>query len=176
MNEAPHYHFVTRWRFDATIEEVADVLEDVDSLSRWWPSVYLDVRTVEPGGPHGLGRVVDLYTKGFLPYRLRWQFRVVSEHYPNGSRIEATGDFVGTGEWTLVQDGAIADVTYDWRIVTEKPLLRRLSWLLRPLFAANHRWAMSEGERALERELVRRRALRVHASQVGAAATQRTSS
>jgi len=50
------------------------------------------------------------------------------------------------------------NLTYDWRIRAEKPLLRWLSPLLKPLFAANHRWAMAQGERSLARELARRAA------------------
>ena len=50
------------------------------------------------------------------------------------------------------------DITYDWRIRAEKPLLQTLSPLLRPLFEANHRWAMAQGEASLTLELARRRA------------------
>ena len=49
------------------------------------------------------------------------------------------------------------DVTYDWRIRADNPLLRALSFVLRPLFAWNHRWAMARGEESLRAELVRRR-------------------
>jgi hypothetical protein len=45
-----------------------------------------------------------------------------------------------------------------WRVRASKPLLRRLTWLLRPVFAANHRWAMARGEESLRLELRRRRA------------------
>ena len=60
--------------------------------------------------------------------------------------------------WTLTQDGEHVDVTYDWRILAEKPLLRYGSVVLRPFFAANHRWAMARGEESLALELRRRRA------------------
>jgi hypothetical protein len=40
----------------------------------------------------------------------------------------------------------------------EKPLLQALSPFLRPLLAANHRWAMRKGEESLALELARRRA------------------
>jgi hypothetical protein len=70
------YHFITHWHVESTVEEVADILSDPLDLVRWWPSVYLDVKVLEPGDEYGLGRVVSLYTKGWLPYRLRWTFRV----------------------------------------------------------------------------------------------------
>ena len=79
--------------------EIAGLFEATQELARWWASVYLDVRVVEPGGPHGLRQVVNLYTKWWLPYTLRWQFTVVEQRYPYGSVLEARGNFVGRGEW-----------------------------------------------------------------------------
>src|SRR5262249_10169024 len=75
-----------------------------------------------------------------------------------GFVIVASGDFDGRGEWTFVQDGSHVNIQYDWRIRAEKPLLRHLSPLLRPLFEANHQWAMAQGEESLKVELLRRRA------------------
>jgi hypothetical protein len=150
------YHFVTEWQFEATVEEITDILSDAEDLSRWWPSVYLDVQEVEPGDENGIGKVVKLYTKGWLPYTLRWQFRIV-ETRPDGWTLEAWGDFVGRGIWTFRQDGAMAHVRYDWRISAEKPLLRYLSFVMKPIFAANHHWAMRQGETSLKLELARRR-------------------
>lgn len=76
------YHFVTHWRVRGTCEEVADLFEATHDLPRWWPSVYLGVQILQPGGPHALGQVVGLYTKGWLPYTLRWEFTVVEQRYP----------------------------------------------------------------------------------------------
>lgn len=152
------YHFITHWRVKGTCGEVADILRDPLTLPRWWPSVYLDVQELEPAGAGGVGRRVSLLTKGWLPYTLRWESVVVESRYPQGYTIEAHGDFVGRGVWTFTQDGDSVDVQYDWRISAEKPLLKTLTPLLRPLFAANHRWAMAQGERSLELELLRRRA------------------
>jgi hypothetical protein len=152
------YAFLTRWRVTGTVEEVAGVLGDTEGLKRWWPSVYLDVRELSPGDEHGIGKEIALYTKGWLPYTLRWSFRVTEVDWPHRIALEAFGDFVGTGVWTLAQDGQYVDVTYEWRIRAEKPLLRRLSFLLRPIFEANHRWAMARGEESLRLELARRHA------------------
>jgi hypothetical protein len=153
------YHFVSRWRVEGTCGEVADILGDPLSFPRWWPAVYLDVRETAPPGANGLGRRVALVTKGWLPYTLRWEFEVVELHYPHGLAIEAAGDFDGRGVWTFEQAGRFVDITYDWRLRAEKPLLRTLSFLLKPLFASNHRWAMAQGEQSLRLELLRRRAL-----------------
>jgi hypothetical protein len=153
------YHFITHWRVQGTVQEVAELLADAEDLVRWWPSVYLDVQETTPGDEDGIGKEVSLYTRGWLPYTLRWQFRVTESDYPQGFAIEAWGDLDGRGEWTLQQDGDWVNVTYDWKIQAEKPLLRQLSFLMKPIFAANHRWAMARGEESLRVELARRKML-----------------
>ena len=152
------YEFITRWRVEGTCGEVADVLGEPLDLPRWWPSVYLDVEQTRPKDDRGLGQRVRVHTKGWLPYTIRWSLEVVESRYPNGFTIVAAGDFDGRGVWTFEQDGRFVDVTYDWRLTAEKPLLRNLSFALRPLFEANHRWAMAQGRESLELELARRRA------------------
>ena len=160
----PHndYHFITKWRVGATVNEVADVLKDAQDLPRWWPAVYLEVSEVQPGNHDGVGRVVRLHTRGWLPYTLRWEFKVTESRYPYGYTIEAWGDFNGRGVWTFEQDGEFVDIIYDWKISADKPLLKNLSFLLKPVFEANHRWAMAKGEESLKVELVRRRTERVN--------------
>jgi hypothetical protein len=152
------YAFLTRWRVAGTCGEVADVLADPLELPRWWPSVYLGVEELRPPDESGLGGRVRLHTKGWLPYTLTWEFVLVENRYPYGFVLVASGDFDGRGVWTMAQDGDFVDITYDWRLSAEKPLLRRLSFLMKPLFEANHRWAMAQGERSLILELARRRA------------------
>ena len=152
------YHFITHWRVESTPEEVSEILENAVDLVRWWPSAYLKVEVLEPGDERGVGKLVKLHTKGWLPYTLRWQFRVTEARYPNGFTLQALGDFEGRGIWTFEQDGSQVNITYDWKIGTRKPLLNALSFLLKPLFAANHRWAMARGLESLKLELARRHA------------------
>jgi hypothetical protein len=64
---ANEYHFVTQWRVAGTVEQVSDVL----------------------GEPADL----ELHTKGWLPYTLRWFFRVTESRRPFGFSLEAWGDF-----------------------------------------------------------------------------------
>ncbi len=60
------YHFITTWRVKSTIKEVSEIIGDPRELARWWPSVYMDVKVLEEGDEHGLGRVVSLYETHFL--------------------------------------------------------------------------------------------------------------
>ncbi len=158
MATASDYEFRTVWRVPGTARQVADVLGDPLTLDRWWPSVYLGIRLVADGADDGVGRVVDLYTKGWLPYTLRWTLRITEPITEAGFALNAAGDLNGTGRWAFQEDGPETVITYDWRVSAAKKLLRRLSWLLKPAFAANHRWAMAKGEESLKLELRRRRA------------------
>lgn len=153
---ANDYHFITHWRVESTPKEITNLMADGPGLARWWPSVYLAVKEIAQGDPDtGLGREVDLFTKGWLPYTLRWQFTVTSVNHPNGFSLEARGDFIGRGIWTFEQDGDFTNIVYDWEVSAGKHLLRNLSWLLKPVFSANHHWAMRKGEESLKLELAR---------------------
>jgi len=156
---ANDYQFVTRWRLPGTPEQISDLLGDTETIVRIWPSLYTRATVVEPGGEHAVGRVVNVETRGHLPYTLRWSFRITESRHPHGYSIDAWGDMVGTGVWTFQPDGDTTRVTYDWRVRTEKLLLKLLSPLLKPLFKSNHDRVMADGEVALRTELQRRHAV-----------------
>ena len=72
--------------------------------------------------------------------------------------MDATGDLEGKGIWTFRQDGPFVLITYDWTIKANKPIIEKLSFLLKPIFRSNHSWTMKRGEESLKLELLRRRA------------------
>ena len=145
---------------EGTPEEVFAVLHNPVDYVRWWPSVWLHVELIDPGGPNGAGRTARVLTRGWLPYTLRWTARTIEAERPRRICVEASGDFEGTGQWTITPVGSShADVEYVWTVTAKKSLLRYLSPLLRPLFEANHQWAMARGEESLRRELGRRAAV-----------------
>ena len=152
------YHFVDCWRVEGDIKEVADILEDALSLPRWWGSVYFEVKEIEPGGEHGIGKLISLRAGGWLPYTLRIDFLTVESRYPYGFSMDATGDLEGKGIWTFEPDGPFVNVTYDWTIRANKPIIEKLSFLLKPIFRSNHTWTMKRGGESLRLELMRRRA------------------
>lgn len=150
-----HYHFVTVWKVRGRREDVFDILLDPLEYPRWWPSVYLSAEEVTPQGKDGTGQRTQLHTKGWLPYTLRWEALTTEVERPRSISIRAFGDFDGRGTWTLQQEGDLVRVQFDWRLAAEKPLLKYLSFAFKPLFSANHRWAMEQGRQALEREIAR---------------------
>ena len=153
------YVFLTGWQVEGEADEAYEILTDVPGYLRWWPEVYLAVEKITPAAQDGLGETHRLLTRGKLPYRLRWDVRIIEKRRPTGFTIEATGDFVGRGVWSFNRRAGHLDIVFDWRLRAEKPLLKSLSFLLKPLFRWNHGWAMARGEEGLRRELIRRHAV-----------------
>lgn len=151
---ANDYRFVTHWRIKGDIKDVYRLLSDAAGYVRWWPEVYLKIDSLTETR-QGVGAKYQLLTKGRLPYTLLWELTVTKTNEPFGFSIDAAGDFVGTGEWKLAENDPYVDATFVWTIRAEKPLLRRLSFILKPLFRWNHRWAMAKGEEGLKRELAK---------------------
>ena len=154
---ANEFRLTTLWRIEAGISEIAAILQEPERFPDWWGEVYLGVRLLEKGGANGIGQRIAIHSRGWLPYRLNWVGTLVENDAPHRWVIEATGDLTGRGEWLLTQQGAMADVRFDWRVVADRPLFRRLALALAPLMAWNHRWAMARGQEGLVRELDRRR-------------------
>jgi Polyketide cyclase / dehydrase and lipid transport len=158
------YHFTDRWRVIGTVKEVADILDDPEDYPRWWSSVYRSVRITHPG-ENRIGQTGSVLAQGWLPYRIRFDYRVSESRYPHGFTIEAHGDLNGRGVWTLEQDGEHVNMLFDWTVRADKPILRYLSFLLKPLFRTNHTWTMRQGEQSLELELQQRRVAKCRAHQ-----------
>jgi hypothetical protein len=135
-------------------------LDDVPAYLRWWPEVYVPVDNLALGERDGIGETYAFLTRGKLSYRLRWNARITDKRRPSSFSIEASGDFVGRAV-----SGRSSNIRSTWISSSigaselRSPLLRYLSFLLRPLFRWNHRWAMARGEDRFRRELVRRRSL-----------------
>lgn len=156
---ANEYQFLTEWDVTAPREVIYNILREGKDYPVWWPDVYLDARYEPSGHADGIGDRVHLLTKGWLPYKLRWTAEAVRNEFPQEIEIRATGDFVGRGIWHLAPRGPhneATQVTFDWRLRADKPLLRWLSPLLKPLFKWNHRWAMHTGLTRLRIEAQRR--------------------
>ena len=150
------FRIPTTWRVRGRIEDVAKVLSEPEEFPRWWGDVYLSVKTLKPGDANGIGQTVTVHSKGWLPYRLNWQGTLVENRMPTSWTVEATGDLVGRGIWTLTQTGDAAEVFYDWSVTSDRLLFRLLAPLFRRLMISNHKWAMSKGEAGLRAELARR--------------------
>jgi hypothetical protein len=152
------YRFVNRWRVRATIDEVAAIIQEPQEFRRWWPAAWLDYEPGQEGDANQIGARFSYRVKGWLPYSLHLTFTVTERDAPHTFAVRCEGDLVGEGRWTLAQDGPFVDVTYDWRVRADRPLIRRLSPWIKPIFRSNHFWVMRQGAYSMLSELLRRRA------------------
>jgi uncharacterized protein YndB with AHSA1/START domain len=137
------YSFVDAWRVPAPVEAVYALLSCPREYPTWWGDVFLHGEG--DAGPAMVGKRARLVTRGRLPYRLEWELVCAEATPPHRLVSHIHGDFDGEGVWTLtpLPEGTLA--VLEWRVEVRKPLLRRLTPLLRPVFAWNHRWAMARG-------------------------------
>ena len=143
------YRFVDRWFVPGPIEEVYDRVGDTLAYPTWWGAVFVSVDG--DAGPPRPGRHVKIVSRGYLPYLLRWEAEIESVDPPRGFAFAMTGDFVGTGSWSFEPAEGGTDATFDFWPRVEKPLVKYLTSVLRPLFRSNHGWAMNKGERAAQK-------------------------
>jgi uncharacterized protein YndB with AHSA1/START domain len=151
---AAEYVFLDEWDVDAPVEAVFDALADARTYPEWWRPVYLDV---EADGPPAAGRVSRQHFKGRLPYTLKTHSKIVRIDPPRSFEIEVEGDLSGRGVWTLTPRDGKVHVHFDWRVNADRPLLRVLTPVLRPLFRWNHNWSIERAREGLE-PYARRRA------------------
>ena len=144
---AASYVFVDEWDVAAAPEAVFDAVADARTYPQWWTPVYLDV---DADGPPALGRESRQHFKGRLPYHLRIRSRTVALERPRRIEGEVDGDLRGRGIWTLTPTSRGTHVRFDWQVYADRPLLRRLTPLLRPAFRWNHDWAIARAKAGLE--------------------------
>jgi hypothetical protein len=141
------YRFVDRWFVRGPLEATYEVVGDTVGYTNWWGNVFVSVEGDD--GPPRPGRHVKIVSRGFLPYRLRWEAEVVEAEAPRRFDFTMVGDFVGGGSWTFEPADGGTNATFEFRPRVEKPGVKQLSPLLKPLFRWNHRWAMTRGERGV---------------------------
>ena len=144
---AAEYVFVDEWDVDAPMEAVFDAIADARTYPEWWKPVYI---SVQGDCAPAVGCRTRQYFKGRLPYKLRMTSEIVRYDPPRQFEVKATGDLTGRGVWTLTPTGRGVQVRFDWRVNADKPLLRVLTPLLRPLFRWNHNWAVKRAMEGLE--------------------------
>jgi quercetin dioxygenase-like cupin family protein/uncharacterized protein YndB with AHSA1/START domain len=142
------YVFTDEWDVRAPADAVFAVLADGERYPEWWRPVYL---AAQSDGPAGVGQTGRQRFKGRLPYELSTRTLVTRHEPPTLLEIAVEGDLRGNGRWTLSprSDGT-THVRFDWQVLADRPLLRRLSPVLRPAFRWNHAWAIARARDGLE--------------------------
>jgi len=144
---AKEYVFVDEWDVDAPQRAVFDALADSRTYPEWWKPVYIEVEgDCEPA----IGCSSKQHFKGRLPYTLRTTSEIVAFEPPSSVAVKVVGDLTGSGAWTLTPSDRGVHVRFDWTVVADRPLLRYLTPVLRPVFRWNHDWSVKRAIEGLE--------------------------
>jgi uncharacterized protein YndB with AHSA1/START domain len=144
---AGEYVFIDEWDVDAPQEAVFEALADTRTYPEWWKPVYISVEAdCEPG----VGCVSQQEFKGQLPYHLKTRSEIERYDPPHEFAVSVVGDLTGKGVWTLTSRNGGVHVHFDWRVIADRPLLRYLTPILRPVFRWNHNWSIKRAIEGLE--------------------------
>ena len=144
---ADDYVFIDEWDVDAQQEAVFDALADARTYPEWWKPVYIEVDgDCEPAA----GCVTQQEFKGRLPYHLKTRSEITRLERPKTFEVNVVGDLTGKGVWTLTQRNGKVHIHFDWRVIADRPLLRILTPVLRPVFRWNHNWSIKRAIEGLE--------------------------
>jgi hypothetical protein len=88
--------------------------------------------------------------KANLPYTVSTVSKIVALDPPHSFEVDVVGDLRGRGVWTLTPRDGKVHVRFDWRVFADRPLLRVLTPVLRPLFRWNHNVAIKAAMKNLE--------------------------
>lgn len=141
------YVFVDEWDVRAPIESVFDALADARTYPEWWAPVY---KQVDADGPPRVGSTSTQRFKGKLPYTLTTQSRITRLERPHLIAGDVVGDLSGHGLWTLTERGDLTHVRFDWTVRADRPLIRVLTPVARPIFRWNHAYAIARAIDGLE--------------------------
>jgi polyketide cyclase/dehydrase/lipid transport protein len=135
------YRFRNLWAVRATASQVFDALVDLANYPAWWP----DIRAVTQLDDD----TAEVTCRSTLPYVLTFRLHRAEENPRKGRmRVDMTGDLEGYVQGLVAQHrtaGALLAISQ--RVVVNKPLLRALSPVARPVFRANHALMMWRGQR-----------------------------
>lgn len=152
------FRFEESWDIPgAGVEEVYDVLAHGELLPLWWKGVYLEARKLNDEAEPRVGARLAAKVRTFLPFTLDFVIEATELSPPRRVAVKTSGDLDGAWSATLSQrsDGVHADLIFE--VAVERPGMRLLAPLLRPLFMLNHYWTTPKGERGLREFVAARR-------------------
>lgn len=146
------YKFVDHWYIKAPVETVYEYISNPRTYPQWW-HWYDSVRiTKEVEYPH-IGGQAELLIRSPFGYRLKIEVETVAADPPHMLKTVSRGDLAGTGDWEFRQEGDTTHAIWTWIVESNQPLLNRLEWLLKPVFAFSHVLVSGSGHRGLKKLL-----------------------
>lgn len=145
------------WEMEATSPELDFVLENPLSIADWWAAVFMRVEVIEGDYYSGEGMLVKLWTKGFLPHTFSFLANVTHDDENDQVIVKTRGDFGGVGKITRSARSEGMMIHVNWQTSVDNHYLYWVMMAVKPVFVANHKWAMRKGKEGLAAELLRRK-------------------
>jgi hypothetical protein len=146
------YQFVDLWTIKAPLDEVYRHVADPRTYAEWWPS-YDSVRILEDAPFPHVGGWAELLVKSPFGYRLRIEVETTEADPPRYLKTISRGQLAGTGIWEFSCEGDATVAVWTWIVRSDHPLLNRLEWIAKPIFALSHVLASRQGHQGLKRLL-----------------------
>ncbi len=145
------YYFLNEWHLPAPVEALWPYIVNGSDYPRWWGTVYERIEALNELTGDQVGAKATVKAHGRLPYTIRFTSEITRVNAPYLLALKATGDLNGEGTWRLTPQPDGTRITFEWIVRADKPLLRLLTPIIKPLLEENHRWTMRQGEKALRR-------------------------
>jgi Polyketide cyclase / dehydrase and lipid transport len=137
------YTFRSVWRLQAKPDHVFEVLADLENYPSWWPEVRRADRLDDS--------TANLTVRSLLPYDLEFtSIQTRRDHFAGILEASMQGDLEGFSRWALTAAGDSCTAVFEEEVIARKALLRRLGFVARPAFTANHRLMMRHGRDGLQ--------------------------
>lgn len=148
-----HFAFMTRWQLPIAQERVWSILNQPQHFPQWWPG-FEHVKILKGKGEQGT--IMFCRVRGSGGLRFDFMLTVKLRQPPKRLLLQASGDFVGQGEWLLKAHQAGTEVIYDWKVAVRPFWARALASLpgMRRYLTKSHDRVMERGRQRLE-ELLR---------------------
>lgn len=146
------YRFVDHWYIKAPIEVVYNHVSDPRTYVSWWPS-YDGVRILKDVPYPHVGGQAELIVKSPFRYRLRIEVETTEATPPTYLKTVSRGQLAGTGIWEFSQEEDTTHAVWTWIVRSDHPVLNKLEWIAKPIFALSHVLASGKGHRGLKKYL-----------------------
>lgn len=148
-----YYVFTDRFTVPCGIEPAYHYIQYIEEYPRWWGKVYKKIVKLKSAPADTAGSRYAVTVGGFLPYTLTIENEVTYINRPYKIEFDATGDLEGKGVWMFREVENGTEITFDWRVSSNKKLIKWLSFLLKPLFAANHAYCVRKADEGIRNDL-----------------------
>ena len=134
------FHFDRTWRFDVPVERLWDAVSDTTRFPEWFP--WLDADHLGPLVP---GTVARFRVDPPLPYRLNLTVSVLEVEDGRSVDTHVSGDLAGPARLEVEPDGDSSSARLAWSLIVQRPALRVVERLARPVMVWGHDAIVARG-------------------------------